>query len=192
LLLVHGWPGSMFEFLELIGPLTDPAAHGGDPADAFDVFIPALPGFGFGGVPTPPGWGVTRVAAAFDRLMTQELGYGRYAVQGGDWGGMIAAKLGAAHPDHVLGIHVNFLSVPLPDDPGPQDAEAIERVMTWRRLGSAYQQLQGTLPDSLTVALSDSPAGLAWSSPNCCWTTCARSCGPSARAPRTSASRCTA
>ena len=88
----------MVEFLELIGPLTDPAAHGGDPADAFDVVVPALPGFGFGGAPREPGWGVSRIAAAFDTLMTRELGYESYGVQGGDWGAIVAAKLGAAAP----------------------------------------------------------------------------------------------
>ena len=103
LLLVHGWPGSIVEFLDLVGPLTDPGAHGGDPADAFDVVVPSLPGFGFGGAPRERGWGVSRISAAFDTLMTRELGYGRYGVQGGDWGGTVAAKLGVAHPDRVAG-----------------------------------------------------------------------------------------
>ena len=116
------------EFLELVGPLTNPAAHGGDPADAFDVVVPALPGFGFGGAPREGGWGVSRIAAAFDALMTRELGYERYAAQGGDWGSMIAAKLGASYPERVAGIHVNFLVVPPPRDAGPQDADALERL----------------------------------------------------------------
>ncbi len=161
LLLVHGWPGSMVEFLELIGPLTDPAAHGGDPADAFDVVVPALPGFGFGGAPREPGWGVSRIAAAFDTLMTRELGYGSYGVQGGDWGAIVAAKLGAAYPRRVTGIHVNFVTVPPPDRPGPEDAAVIEQMQRWRRVGAGYQRQQATWPDSLTVAQSDSPAGLA-------------------------------
>jgi microsomal epoxide hydrolase len=97
LLLLHGWPGSMVEFLELVGPLTDPGQHG-EAADAFDVVVPSLPGFGFGGAPRERGWGVSRIAAAFDALMTRELGYERYGVQGGDWGGLIAAKLGPAAP----------------------------------------------------------------------------------------------
>ena len=87
LLLIHGWPGSMFEFFDLIGPLTDPVAHGGRAEDAFDVVIPALPGFGFGGRPKERGWGISRIAAAFDHLMATDLGYGRYGVQGGDWAG---------------------------------------------------------------------------------------------------------
>ncbi len=161
LLLVHGWPGSIAEFAQLVGPLADPAAHGGDPADAFDVVVPALPGFGFGGVPRERGWGVSRVAAAFDALMTRELGYDRYAVQGGDWGGMIAAKLGASRPEHVRGIHVNFVVAPPPARPGPEDAGAVERLARWRRSEAAYSQVQSTKPDSLTVAQSDSPAGLA-------------------------------
>ena len=161
LLLVHGWPGSMVEFLELIGPLTDPAAHGGDPDDAFDVVVPALPGFGFAGAPRERGWGITRIADAFDRLMTDELGYGRYAVQGGDWGGIVAARMGARHPDHVSAIHVNYVIAPAPDDPGPQDAAAIKAVGRWRQLEAGYQRQQATLPDSLTVAQADSPAGLA-------------------------------
>ena len=161
LLLAHGWPGSIVEFRDLVGPLTDPAAHGGDPADAFDVVVPALPGFGFGGAPREPGWGVSRIAAAFDALMHRELGYERYAVQGGDWGGIIAARLGASFPERVAGIHVNFVVAPAPGAPGPEDAEAVARLRHWRRFEAAYQQVQATKPDTLTVAQSDSPAGLA-------------------------------
>ena len=95
LILVHGWPGSIFEFHHLIGPLTDPAAHGGDPADAFDVVIPALPGYGFSGKPKEPGWGPTRTAHAFDALMTEELGYARYGTQGGDWGSAVTSLMAA-------------------------------------------------------------------------------------------------
>lgn len=123
--------------------------------------MPALPGFAFGGAPRDRGWGVSRIAAAFDALMTRELGYGRYAVQGGDWGAYVAAKLGAGHPERVAGIHVNLLSAAPPKDPGPEDAEGLERVSHWRRFEAAYQKQQGTKPDSLTVAQSDSPAGLA-------------------------------
>jgi pimeloyl-ACP methyl ester carboxylesterase len=161
LMLVHGWPGSMMEFLELVGPLADPGAHGGDPADAFDVVVPALPGFGFGGTPRERGWGVSRIAAALHALMTRELGYERYAAQGGDWGSMISAKLGATYPEHVAGIHLNFILAPPPEDPGPEDADALERLGHWRATQSAYLQIQSTLPDSVTAAQSDSPAGLA-------------------------------
>jgi epoxide hydrolase len=157
LLLLHGWPGSMLEFLELVGPLT---------ADGFDVVVPALPGYGFGGKPREPGWGVSRMAEAFHALMTRELGYERYAVQGGDWGGIIAAQLGAGHPDNVTAIHVNFVVVPPPGEPGPEDAEALERLRTWRRFQSAYLRVQSNEPDALTVAQGDSPAGLAaWIAP---------------------------
>jgi epoxide hydrolase len=161
LVLIHGWPGSMVEFLELVGPLADPAAHGGYPADAFDVVVPALPGFGFGGAPRDRGWGVSRIAAALHTLMTRELGYARYGAQGGDWGSMISAKLGATYPEHVAGIHLNFLLAPPPSDPRPEDADAIERLAEWRRSQAGYLQIQSTLPDSVTLAQSDSPAGLA-------------------------------
>lgn len=152
LLLVHGWPGSIAEFRELVEPLA---------ADGHDVVVPALPGFGFGGAPRERGWGITRIAAAFDTLMTRELGLPRYVVQGGDWGGIIAAKLGATSPASVAGIHVNFVTTPLPDDPAPEDAEAIAAIRRWRALESAYQRQQATQPDALTVAQTDSPAGLA-------------------------------
>jgi epoxide hydrolase len=161
LLLLHGWPGSMVEFLALVGPLADPAAHGGDPADAFDVVVAALPGFGFGGAPREPGWGVSRIAAALDKLMTSELGYERYAVQGGDWGGVIAARLGARFPERIVGIHVNFLPAVPPAEPGPEDAAALDRLNRWRRFEDAYLRVQSTTPDALTLAQNDSPAGLA-------------------------------
>jgi epoxide hydrolase len=157
LLLLHGWPGSMFEFLELVQPLA---------ADGFDVVVPALPGFGFGGRPREPGWGVGRIAEAFHTLMTRELGYERYLVQGGDWGGIIAAQLASEHPEQVPAIHVNFVVVPPPERPGPEDAEALERLKVWRRAQSAYLRVQSTEPDALTVAQGDSPAGLAaWIAP---------------------------
>src|SRR5690606_38218787 len=126
LLLIHGWPGSIFEFYSLLGRLTDPGAHGGDPADAFDVVVPALPGFGFGGVPRERGRGITRIAATFDTLMSRELGYERYGVQGGDWGGIIGSKMGSAHADHVAGIHLNFaIGVP-PEQMTDDDKAAFE------------------------------------------------------------------
>jgi epoxide hydrolase len=162
LVLVHGWPGSIFEFFELLGPLTDPAAHGGDAADAFDVVVPALPGFGFGGKPCERGWGISRIAAAFDTLMTSVLGYERYGAQGGDWGAMVAAKLGAAYPERVAGIHVNMLVAPRPEHASSEeDAEAMARDRHWRTHEAAYSRQQRTRPDSLTVGHADSPAGLA-------------------------------
>ena len=151
LLLVHGWPGSIYEFHQLLGPLSE----------NFDLVVPALPGFGFGGKPQERGWGVTRIAAAFDTLMRSVLGYERYGVQGGDWGAIVAAKLGAAYPERVAGIHVNMVIAPPPPDPAPEDAEAVGRERFWRTYEDAYSRLQRTKPDSLTVAQSDSPAGLA-------------------------------
>ncbi len=161
LLLVHGWPGSIYEFRQILGPLADPAAHGGDPADAFDLVVPALPGFGFGGKPRERGWGVSRIAAALDTLMSSVLGYERYGVQGGDWGAIVAAKLGAAVPQRVAGIHVNMLVAPPPAQPAPGVAAAVAHHRFWRTQEDAYSRLQRTKPDSLTVAQSDSPAGLA-------------------------------
>ena len=115
LLLLHGWPGSVVEFLDVIGPLTDPAAHGGDAADAFHVVAPSLPGFGFSGPTTERGWHPRRMAAAFAELMA-ELGYDRYGAQGGDWGSIVAANVADLDPEHVCGLHLNFIAVPPPKD----------------------------------------------------------------------------
>ncbi len=127
LLLLHGWPGSIVEFLELIGPLTDPAAHGGDPADSFDVVVPELPGFGFSGAPRTAGWSLSHIASVFNSLMVDQLGYDRYAVQGGDFGGLIASRMGAYHSESVLGIHLNLIMGTPPAEPGPEDLEHLER-----------------------------------------------------------------
>ena len=151
----------MFEFFGLIEQLTNPAAHGGRAEDAFDVVIPALPGFGFGGKPRERGWGITRIAAAFETLMTRELGYRRYGVQGGDWGGIIAAKMGSAYGANVAGIHLNFLVAPPPADLTDADREAITARDAFQATETGYSNVQGTKPDSLTVAQTDSPAGLA-------------------------------
>jgi epoxide hydrolase len=161
LLMVHGWPGSIVEFMDMLGPLTDPAAHGGDPADAFDVIVPALPGFGFGGKPKDRGWGITRISAAFDHLMANELGYTRYGVQGGDWGGIIGSKMGSAHADHVAAIHLNFAIGFPPAEMSPDDEATRNRRDAFQAQETGYSNVQGTKPDSLTVAQADSPAGLA-------------------------------
>ncbi|MGD9934270.1 MAG: epoxide hydrolase family protein [Dehalococcoidia bacterium] len=162
LLLVHGWPGSIFEFYHLIGRLTDPAAHGGDAADSFDVVIPALPGYGWGGKPKERGWGPSRTAAAFNTLMTEVLGYERYGTQGGDWGGIITARMGAAHPEHIAGCHLNFL---VGQPPAGEESEAGKAAAAERQRfvaeETAYSQLQGTKPMSLAIAQADSPAGTA-------------------------------
>lgn len=163
LLLIHGWPGSMSEFEAVIPLLTDPVAHGGSADDAFDLIVPALPGFGFGGQPRDRGWSVSRIGAAFDHLMTKELGYRRYGIQGGDWGGITAAKMGSAHASNIAAIHLNFVlgTPPAPDQQTEADREAVKRRDAHQAGETGYSNVQGTKPDSLTIAQSDSPAGLA-------------------------------
>src|SRR5262249_61752534 len=114
LVIIHGWPGSFYEFHKVLGPLTDPVAHGGKAEDAFHVVGPSLPGFGFSGKPRNPGWSVSRMADVIARLMAR-LGYTRYAAQGGDWGASVAGWLGSYDSEHVVGIHLNFLTVGPPD-----------------------------------------------------------------------------
>ncbi|KFA93820.1 epoxide hydrolase family protein [Archangium violaceum] len=163
LLLTHGWPGSIHDFHHLIGPLTDPAAHGGDAADAFDVVIPSLPGHGFSGKPREPGWNASRVAAAFDRLMTEHLGHPRYGAQGGDWGGIVSTILGAEHAEHLVGIHLNMaLAGPPPGEEQSELARAYgQKAAMLLATELSHTQVQSTKPMSLTIGQSDSPAGLA-------------------------------
>src|SRR3984957_16361818 len=117
LIMTHGWPGSVVEFMEIIGPLTDPGAHGGAPGDAFDLVVPSIPGFGFSGPTRSPGWNVSRVARAWAELM-RRLGYERYGAQGGDWGSSISRELGVLVPEHVAGVHLNMLVTRVPPDAG--------------------------------------------------------------------------
>ncbi|RFS82657.1 epoxide hydrolase [Actinomadura spongiicola] len=172
LLLNHGWPGSIVEFLDMIGPLTDPRAHGGDPADAFHVVIPSMPGFGFSGPTGEPGWNTDRVARAFAELMSR-LGYDRYGTQGGDMGAFVAPELGRIDAEHVVGVHVNaatfgfipFGDVSDEDKAGLDDRELarLDRLANWHQDGSAYFQIQATRPQTLAYGLTDSPVGqLAW------------------------------
>jgi microsomal epoxide hydrolase len=163
LMLIHGWPGSIYEFHHLIGPLTDPGAHGGDAADAFDVVIPALPGYGFSGKPREVGWDPPRIAEAFDRLMVEALGYPRYGAQGGDWGGIVSAALGSFHAEHVIGLHLNMaIAAPPPGEEQSEEAKAFSAAFAaWQAAEGGYSHIQGTKPMSLAVAQSDSPAGLA-------------------------------
>jgi microsomal epoxide hydrolase len=165
LLLVHGWPGSVVEFLDAVGPLTDPAAHGVDDADAFHVVAPSLPGFGFSGPTRERGWHPRRIAAAFVELMT-DLGFDRFGAQGGDWGSVVTANVADLAPERVAGLHLNFVTVPPPKDGPPlTDAEQADfaRLLEWRKDGAGYQEIQGTRPQTLGYALQDSPAGLcAW------------------------------
>ncbi|MGH7918717.1 MAG: epoxide hydrolase family protein [Candidatus Dormibacteraceae bacterium] len=165
LVLTHGWPGSFVEFLEVIGPLTDPAAHDGDAADAFHLVIPSLPGYAFSDKPASPGWGVQRTARAWAQLMAR-LGYGRYGAQGGDWGAMVTSSLGAQDPEHVVGIHLNMvIGFPGPDDEELTEGEqsAMASRTHYNDWDSGYSKQQSTRPQTLGYALVDSPAGqCAW------------------------------
>ncbi|GAA2225025.1 alpha/beta fold hydrolase [Streptomyces amakusaensis] len=167
LLLTHGWPGSVTEFLSLIGPLTDPVAHGGDAADAFHVVIPSLPGYAFSGPTRAPGWDVRRVARAWAELMSR-LGHERYVAQGGDWGMPISLQLGLADPEHVAGVHLNmFATIPT----GPEDLEGLDEkdrgrlefALAFEQTAMGWQKIQSTRPQTLAYGLTDSPVGqLAW------------------------------
>jgi epoxide hydrolase len=165
LIMTHGWPGSVVEFVEVISPLTDPRAHGGDPGDAFHLVVPSIPGYGFSGPTHEPGWNVHRIALAFDELMTR-LGYDRYGAQGGDWGASISRELGVVAPEHIIGVHLTLLFPQGPfDQPDLTDVEKarLERVQRFRTTGSGYGMIQSTRPQTLAYALTDSPAGqLAW------------------------------
>lgn len=166
IVMTHGWPGSTVEFMKVIGPLTDPRAHGGDPADAFHVVAPSLPGFGFSDKPTRTGWGVGRVAAAWDELMVR-LGYDRYGAQGGDWGSIVTTHIGAQALGHCAGIHVNMpIAFPGPADLAdltPAEMIAIGKYQYYQDKDSGYSKEQSTRPQTVGYALVDSPAGqLAW------------------------------
>jgi len=168
LLLLHGWPGSVVEFLHVIGPLSDPRSHGDGSAPAFDLVIPSLPGFGFSGPVTEPGWGSRRIAGALAELMAR-LGYQRYGAQGGDFGAFVAPDLGRVDPDHVIGVHVNAATmgfIPFGDIPeqdlatfSPAEKERAQRLQGYLAEGNGYFQIQSTRPQTLSYALTDSPAG---------------------------------
>ena len=165
LLLSHGWPGSIVEFHRLIPLLTDPGRFGGDPADAFTVVAPSLPGYAFSFRAHQPRYGVTRIAEVFARLMIDILGYRPFAAQGGDWGGFIVSRLGYAYPQAVLGIHLNLLAVrrELTPSASPSEEELRfgEELRHWQREASGYIAIQGTRPQTLAYGLTDSPVGLA-------------------------------
>jgi microsomal epoxide hydrolase len=166
LLLMHGWPGSVFEFLDIIPRLTDPASFGGDPADAFTVVAPSLPGYGLSFKPGQKRFGIEEIADCLADLMTGTLGYRRFAAQGGDWGGITAARMGYAHADKLIGIHVNFLGGVRRDpslitNPTQEEARFREELAHWQREETGYQWIQGTRPQTLSFGLTDSPAGLA-------------------------------
>jgi pimeloyl-ACP methyl ester carboxylesterase len=172
LLLIHGWPGSIVEFLHVIGPLSDPRGHGDRGAPAFDLVIPSLPGFGLSGPVTEPGWNSRRIAAAFAELM-HRLGYERYGAQGGDFGAFVAPDLGRVDAEHLVGVHVNAATmgfVPFGDIPEaelatftPTEKERLQRMQNYLTEGNGYFQIQSSRPQTLSYGLTDSPAGqLAW------------------------------
>jgi pimeloyl-ACP methyl ester carboxylesterase len=165
LLLSHGWPGSVFEFLDLIPRLTDPARFGGDAADAFTVIAPSLPGYGLSFTPGQPRFSLEQIADCFAKLMTGVLGFPRFAAQGGDWGAFVTSRLGAVHADRLVGIHLNLLAVRrdpgVRADPTPDEARYAAELAHWLKEETGYQAIQGTRPQTLAFGLSDSPAGLA-------------------------------
>ena len=166
LLLMHGWPGSVFEFIDMIPRLTDPASFGGDPADAFTVVAPSLPGYGLSFRPGQKRFGIEEIADCLTDLMTEVLGYQRFAAQGGDWGGITAARLGYAHAAKLIGIHVNFLGGVRRDpaaitNPTPEEERFRDQLAYWAKEETGYISIQGTKPQTLSFGLTDSPAGLA-------------------------------
>jgi epoxide hydrolase len=172
LLLIHGWPGSVVEFLDVLGPLTDPVAHGGTADNAFDVVIPSLPGFGFSGPTREAGWNNGRIGAAFIALMDR-LGYDRFGVQGGDAGAIIGPEIGRLAPDRVIGVHLNAATmgfIPMgpiaPEEIAGFNAAELARVQRLQRFMAehfGFNAIQSTRPQALAYAVSDSPIGLlAW------------------------------
>ncbi|HIF93788.1 MAG TPA: epoxide hydrolase [Myxococcales bacterium] len=177
MIMTHGWPGSIVEFQKVIGPLSDPVAHGGQAEDAFDIICPSLPGYGFSDKPTEPGWGIEKIAATWAALMAR-LGYEKYVAQGGDWGSMVTTSLAAQDPEHCLGIHLNMaIAPPTPesmDNLTELEKSALAGMEHYTSLDSGYSKQQSTRPQSLGYGLVDSPAGQAawilekfWS-----WTDC--------------------
>jgi len=168
MIVTHGWPGSVAEFLDVIGPLTDPRSHGGDPADAFHLVIPSMPGFGFSGPTREPGWNVFRIASAWAELM-RRLGYDSYIPQGGDLGAWVSLTLAGVDFAHIRGAHVNFLVTPPSGDPAEMaglsedDFGRLGQMVKFINEGSGYMKIHSTRPQTLAYGLTDSPVGqLAW------------------------------
>ncbi|OOG61849.1 multidrug MFS transporter [Sinorhizobium sp. A49] len=176
LIMTHGWPGSVFELLKVIGPLTDPTAHGGKAEDAFHLVLPSIPGFGFSGKPTTTGWNPQRIALAWDILM-KRLGYTSYVSQGGDWGAIVSDALGRQAPEGLLGIHVNRVERattfpvdaaqalksggPAPNSLSPQEKTVFADARDFLNNGFGYAAIMGTRPETVGYGLADSPVGLA-------------------------------
>jgi pimeloyl-ACP methyl ester carboxylesterase len=164
LIITHGWPGSVVELLDVVGPLSDPTAHGGHAGDAFDVVLPSLPGYGFSSQPNEIGWDPGRIARAWAELM-RRLGYTRYVAQGGDQGAAVTDALAREAPGGLVGIHLNFLRTALSGDTGPEESDeeraAAGAIATFKQTGSGYFLEQATRPQTIGYALLDSPVGLA-------------------------------
>ncbi len=164
LVITHGWPGSVVEFQKVMGPLTDPTAHGGDASDAFHVVCPSLPGYGFSGKPTKTGTSVGKIGTMWGQLMAR-LGYDKYAAQGGDWGAMVTSAIGIQDTEHCLGIHLNMpIVAPDPEtmsDMTEQEKSALAGIAHYTEQGSGYSKQQSTRPQTLGYGLTDSPSGQA-------------------------------
>ncbi len=167
LVITHGWPGTFFEMHKVIPMLSDPASHGGDPADAFDVVAPSMPGYGFSDAGTKRGLDIFTIGDMWAKLMSENLGYKRFAAQGGDWGARVTAKLGQSHGDKVVGIHTTSTTSPTPYlGPGSRELSEAEKGMLqqreqWLADEGGYSHIQSTKPQTLSYGLNDSPAGLA-------------------------------
>ncbi|MDP6268231.1 MAG: epoxide hydrolase [Arenicellales bacterium] len=161
LIISHGWPGSIIEFLDMIDPLAHPERYDGDIEDGFDVIVPSLPGFGFSGKPPRP-YGPRRMASIFDKLMTEVLGYGNYIAQGGDWGGAISSWLGYEHAPACCAIHLNIMTMRHVDGPkGAEEKEWADKFEKEQELENGYRTQQATKPQTLSYAMMDSPVGVA-------------------------------
>jgi pimeloyl-ACP methyl ester carboxylesterase len=174
LIMTHGWPGSVFELLKTVGPLTDPPSHGGHAEDAFDLVLPSMPGYGFSGKPTDPGWGPDRIARAWAELM-KRLGYTRYVAQGGDWGSPVSTAMARQAPAGLLGIHINLPATippevdqalaaggPAPAGLSEKERATFDELSAYAKMGSrSYAVMMGTRPQTIGFAITDTPAGLA-------------------------------
>lgn len=163
IILTHGWPGSFSEFIETIGPLTDPVRHGGKASEAFDVVIPSLPGYGFSGKPTAPGWNIEKTAATWAKLM-QRLGYKRWVAQGGDWGASVTSTLGQLRPEGLIGIHLNWAFVfpeVIPEKLSAEEQRAVDQANMFKTQGIGYFKQLSTKPQTMGYGLLDSPVALA-------------------------------